>query len=196
MGKMIAEQPVLITVMLALLAIAFLYAWTREGRKWLAFIALGLLALIPLAWLGASMIETDDERIRAMIYDFAAAVEANDHETVYAAVHPDRPDILARVESELPRYEFTRARVGGFDKIKVLPNTDPTEAVVELMASVTVSSNNGAFQGQKVARKLLLYLRETESGWKVLDYSHRPPIGGLDPYSSGGGGSWENFLHP
>ena len=194
MYSLIAEQPILLTVVLGLLAIALLYGWTREGHRWLAISGLVMLGLIPLIWLSATLIVTSEEEVRAMITDMASKIEANDHEAVYQAVHPSRSDILARVKAELPNYEFSRARVGGFNKIKILPGTNPKEAVVDLTASVTVSFKNGMFQDQTVPRKLLLYLRNTDDGWKVIDYAHRQVVGPSDPYTSGGGGEWESYL--
>lgn len=194
MYKLIAEQPILLTVVLGLVGVALLYGWTREGRRWLAVAGLIVLALIPLAWLSSSLLVTDEEEIRTMISDMAKNIEANNHDAVYAIIHRNRPDIVARAKSELPNYEFSRARVGGFNKIRILPGTNPKEAVVDLTASVTVSIKNGFLQNQSGARKLLLHLRETDDGWKVIDYSHRQVIGGDDPYTSGGG-DWENYLN-
>jgi ketosteroid isomerase-like protein len=197
MYSIIAEQPILLTVIFGLLSFALAYSWVREGNKWLGIAAIVFFLLIGVAWLLAWTLETDEERIRLMIEDFAADVQANDHDAVYGAIHLDRPDILARAKQELPNYEFSRARVGGYNKIKLLPGTKPSEAVVDLIASVTVSSRGGMFKDQRVARKLLLYLRETDQGWKVIDYAHRAPVGGAtDPYSSGGGEAWESLLGP
>lgn len=196
MYNLLAEQPILLTVVLALLAAALLYGWTREGQKWLAVAGLIMLALIPLIWLAASLIVTDEEEIRAMIEQMARHIEANDHEAAIRVIHPNRPDISARAKSELPNYVFSRARVGGYNSLKLLPGTNPREAVVDLNASVTLSTTNGFLADQRGARKLLLYLRKTDDGWKVIDYAHRNVLGGADPYSSGGGESWEGFFGP
>lgn len=196
MYNLIAQQPILLSVVLALLAAALLYGWTREGQRWLAVSGLVLLALIPPVWIASSMLVTDEEEIRSMIEEMAQSIEANDHDAAVSVIHPNRTDIIARARQELPNYEFSRARVGGYNKIKILPGTNPTEAVVDLNASVTLSTKNGFLSNQRGARKLLLYLRKTDDGWKVIDYAHRQVVGGADPYSSGGGESWEGYFGP
>lgn len=194
MYNLIASQPILLTVIFGLLAIALLYGWTREGQRWLAISGLVMLCLIPLVWLAATLLVTSEEEIRDMISDMAAKIEANNHEAVYRVVDSSRPDILARLKAELPNYEFSRARVGAYNKIKLVPGSKPVEAVVDLTASVKVSLRNGFLEDQTVARKLLLHLRQAEDGWKVIDYAHRQVIGASDPYTSGGGAEWETVL--
>lgn len=185
MMKLFGEQPLLLSVLLGFLAAAFLYIWMRSGQRALAIVGAVLLALIPVVWLVAHVIETDEEQIRATIMHFAEQVEANRFEQAYEAIHPDREDIRRRAESELPRYEFSRARVGSFRTVRVLPETDPPEAVVELMAGVTASMRNGMLENQRVARRVMLHLQKTDDGWKVIDYAHRPPVGPIDHYSTG-----------
>lgn len=185
MMKLFGEQPLLLSVLLGLLAAAFLYIWTRSGQRALAITGALLLALIPVVWIIAERIVTEEEQIRATIVGFAEHVEANRFEEAYEAVHPDREDIRRRVESELPRYEFSRARVGSFRRIRTLPGTNPPEAVVDLVAGVTVSMRNGTLQNQRAARRVILHLQKTGEGWRVIDYAQGPPVGGFDPYSSG-----------
>ena len=111
MFKLIAEQPIVLSIILGLIGGTLVYIWTRESNKWFAISGLVFLLLIPVAWLASGMIETEEERIELMVREFAAAVEANDYEKAYLAVHPSRPDILSRVKAELPRYEFARTEL-------------------------------------------------------------------------------------
>lgn len=196
MYTMLAEQPILISVVLGILALTLLYMWTRGAHRGVAISGAVCLALIPLAWLFANLVETDEESIRKSIRQFAAHVEANDFEQAYLSIHPDRGDILARAKAELPNYEFTRARVGGFNRIRLLPGTDPREAVVDLTASVRVSLARGGIRDQAVARRLFLRMVETQNGWQVIDYEHRPVVGGMDGYSNPGETDWDALLKP
>lgn len=184
MMKLLGEQPLLLSVLLAILAVAFLYIWTRSGHRGLGITGAVLLALIPVVWLIADRIETDAEQIRAMIMDVAEHVEENRFEQAYEAIHPDREEIRQRAEAELPKYEFSRANVGSFRTVRLLPGTSPPEAVVDLMAGVTASMKDGMLRDQRVVRRVMLHLQKTDQGWKVIDYAHGPPIGGDDPYSS------------
>jgi hypothetical protein len=195
MFKLIAEQPIVLSLILGLIGGTLVYVWTRESNKWFAISGLMFLLLIPCAWLASGMIETEAERIELMVRDFASAVEANDYDRAYLAVHPSRPDILSRVKAELPRYEFTRARVGGINQIVLIPDSNPMQAVIDLMASVKVSTRGGSLRDISAARRLVLQLEQTDQGWKVIDYFHRPVIGPVDAYSTGGRKDWERYLN-
>lgn len=192
MVELFAERPLLLSVLLGLLAMAMLYAWTRSGQRSLLIAAAVLGLLIPVVWVVAGAIVTEEEEIRTLLARLAADVEANRFEDAYQAIHPDRTDVLQRARAELPRYEFTQARIASFRKIRVLEGTDPLEAVVDLNANVVVSQKRGPVQNQKVVRRLLLHLQKTPSGWKVIDYDHRSLIG-RDAFSTGGNDLEELF---
>ena len=196
MYKMLAEQPIFLSILLAALGLAFLYVWTRGAPKISGIIGGIALALIPLIWLVATAIETDDEAIRGMISQVAADVEANDFDSVYASIHESRPDIKRRAKSELPNYEFTRARVGTFRKVRVLEDRSPRQAVADLNAAVRVSVSSHGLKNQAVVRRLLLLLEETDDGWKVIDYEHRPATGQADSYTNNSGTDWDGLLGP
>ncbi len=195
MMKLLAEQPIFVAIVLTILAAGFVYSWTRSNQRWMLYVGALLLLLVPVAWLVANLVVTDDEQIKMMIESFAERVEANDVEGALQSIHPSRPEIRQRVAAELPNYEFDRANVGGYQAIRMVPNQDPPQAVVDLIAGVTVSLKNGGIEDQKLARRLLLLLEKTSDGWKVIDYSHRSPVGKLDPYSSGTK-DWEKWLQP
>ena len=185
MTKLFAEQPILLSVLLGLLAAALLYAWTRSGQRGMGIAGGVLLLMIPVVWFVAGKIVTEEEQIQAMLAELAEHVEANRFEQAYLAIHPDQEEVLRRAQAELPRYEFSRARIASFRTVQLLDGTEPPQAFVDLNAGVTLSVKNGALQGQKISRRLLLHLEKTPSGWKVIDYDHRPLIGGRDGYSSG-----------
>lgn len=185
MIKLFGEQPLLLSALLIILAAAFLYVWTRSGQRALGIVGGVLLVLIPVVWLVAIRIETDAEQIKTMILEVAEHVEANRFDQALEAVHSDRDDIRRRAEAEMPRYEFSRVKVSSFRVVRVLPGTDPPEAVVDLLAGVTASMKNGMFPDQRVVRRIMLHLQKTPQGWKVIDYAHRPPVGPVDSFSTG-----------
>lgn len=184
MVTLFAEQPILLSVLLGLLAAAMLYAWTRSGQRGMAIAAGVLLLLIPVVWLVAGALVTDEEEIRAMLSRVAEDVAANRFEQAYQAIHPAYDEVLQRARSELPRYEFSQARITSFRKIRLLEGTEPLQAVVDLNANVIVSQKQGAIQNRKVPRRVMLHLEKTPSGWKVINYHHRSLIG-PDAFSTG-----------
>lgn len=194
--KMLAEQPFFLSVLLGITAAAFLYVWSRGAPRVSGIVGLVALGLIPVVWLISFVIVTPEEQVRGVIESVAAGVEANDFDIVYDAIHPDRGDIRRRAEAELPRYEFTRAKVAAYRKIKILEDKTPRQAIADLNAAVRVSLNGQGIRDQAVLRRLFLLLEETPEGWKVIDYAHRPPVGPTDPYSNSGNTNWDELLGP
>ena len=194
MWTVIVEQPILTSIVLALLGITLLFIWTRGVPKAVAVVGGICLLLIPLEFLVAGYVETEPEQIRSMIRQVAERVEENDFQAVYDVIDPQRPEVIARAKAELPNYEFSRAKVGSFRRLVILPGTDPPEAVVDLTASVTVSLSRGGINDQIVARRVYFKLKKSPSGWKVTDYAHFPVIGDRDPYSYRGNTDWEKLL--
>jgi len=196
MYKMIAEQPIFSTVLLGILAAAFLYIWSRGAPRARAIIGLVFLLCIPLVWIGSVVIETDEEQLRKVIRSIAREVQENDFQGVYEIIHPDYPEIRRRAQAELPNYTFSVARVATFRRLRVVDaqGAEPRRAVADLNAAVRVTVNNAGIRDQAVLRRLFLLFEEAPDGWKVIDYAHQPPVGPSDPYTRGGNTPWEDWF--
>ena len=68
MFRMIAEEPLIVSLMLGAMGFGLLYGWLRTGNKPVAVAGLIFVALIPLAWFVANQVETDREQIEHLIY--------------------------------------------------------------------------------------------------------------------------------
>jgi hypothetical protein len=192
--QMLAEQPILVSVLLALVGLTLAYIWARGAPRAVGVGGLVAFGLIPIAWLVASLIETDQEAIRATIRRLATHVQANEIEAACEAIDPSLEGLVERAENELARYEFTRARVGRFNRLRVLDDRQPPEAVVDLIASVKVTARGTSLEDISVSRRLFLLLRKTPGGWKVIDYEHRPAVGGPDGFSTRSDTDWDALL--
>jgi len=194
MPELLAERPLIVSLLLAVLAIAFLWGWLQSGRKPLAVVGVVLLACIPVAWWIADRWVTDREQIQQLIYQTADAVEANDHDRVLRIIGDSRTQRQAA--AELPRYTFTRADVGSVRNIEVIETSYPTTAEVEMTVNVEVSG--GSLQDIRVVRRLFLWLEKRErrgdegeatagqdtGGWVVTNYEHRPLLGDADRFTT------------
>jgi len=194
MPPLLAERPLIVSLLLAVLAVGFLYGWLQSGRKPLAIVGLLLLACIPAAWWVADHWVTDRERIRLLVHQTADAVEANDHAEVLKVIGDQAT--REQAAAELPRYTFTRADVGSIRDIAIIETTYPTTAEVELTVSVEVSG--GSLRDVRVVRRLFLTLEKREGGarqngttpadetadWVVTAYEHRPLLGDADGFTT------------
>ncbi|EMI58497.1 hypothetical protein [Rhodopirellula sallentina] len=192
MLQLIAEQPMITALMLAVLAAALLFGWLQTGRKQLAIIGLVCLLLIPVAWFVSDWWVTDREQIARLIHETADAIEANDHEKALAVIGD--PSTRQQAAAELPQWIFTQADVGSIRRIRVIENTAPEQADVDMIVKVEVSSKRGGLQNIRVPRRLLLTFEKrstnrnkTSGGWVVVSYQHLPVVGGPDGFSTSAG---------
>ena len=117
MEAMLAEQPLLVSVLLGVLAGGLIYGWLQTGKKAAAVAGLILLLLIPVAWLVASRWETDREQIESLIYEIADAVERNDHEAAVKVIGDAKTKEQAR--QELSNWTFHLAAVNNISSINI-----------------------------------------------------------------------------
>jgi hypothetical protein len=175
MYNLLAEQPLLVSIMLAALAGGMLAGWLQSGNKAVAIIAIVVLCLIPAAWMIADRIETDRERISRIIYETASAIEANDHQRAVSVI--DDEDTRRRALLELPKYVFDMAEVNKINRIVVSSGVVPITADVELIVKADVSAKRGGFNNLRVLRKLELGFEKRGNHWVVVNYQHSPVIG-------------------
>ena len=141
MESLLAEQPLLVSLMLGALSAALFFGWLQTGKRQAAAAGLVFALLIPVAWIVASMWETDREQIETLIYSIADAVERNDVETAVQIIGD--PDTKARARAELANYHFDMAAVNKIRSIDVIEGTFPQEADVDLSVKVDVSDRSG-----------------------------------------------------
>ncbi len=181
MEVLLAEQPLVVSLMLGTLGGGLIFGWLQTGKKEAAAAGLVAFALIPLAWLIASRWETDREQIRTLIYEIANAVEENDHDTAVEVIGD--PQTRSRARQELANWTFHLARVNKIRSIDVIEGTFPLEADVDMSVKVDVSQNRGSLRDVRVPRRLILKFEKATDQWVVTDYRHMPIAGGPDQFS-------------
>jgi hypothetical protein len=189
MKTLLAEQPLVVSLMLGAFSVALIYGWLQTGQKAAAVIGILIALLIPGAWWLAAHWVTDREEIRELLDNTADAVRTNDIERVLRVITEDRPETIAQARNELPRFVFDEARVTGIRKIDIVEGTYPLEADVDINVNVVVSDKRGQFTSLRVPRRLQLQLQKLDSAdgqgerWFVIDYNHMPLVGQPDAYS-------------
>ncbi|MEO9594616.1 hypothetical protein [Rhodopirellula bahusiensis] len=189
MTQLLAEQPLVISIMLGVLAAALIYSWLQTGKKALVISGLVCAALIPLAWVIAGNWVTDEERIETLIYDVAQAVEEERYDDVVELIGAEKTK--AQAGTELQRYEFEVAKVGNIRSIKMVQGAVPPQANVDMTVKVTVSEKRGSIKNVSIPRRLMLTFEKSgdpkaaHGGWVVAEYAHLPIVGKADAYSTG-----------
>ena len=109
------------------------FGWVQTGNKYLGYAGIGLVLLTALATFINFQFETDRERISGILHDAAGAVKRNDFPELFKHLHPNAPE-ANRVRQELPRFEFSYARVSRIRDIQINHDTNPPTAIAEFTA--------------------------------------------------------------
>lgn len=182
MYRLLAEEPLIVSLMLGAMGFGLLYGWLRSGNKPAAIAGLVFVALIPLAWFIADRVETDSEQIERLIYTLAEAVERNDPDSAVAIIAD--PNLESRARLELQNWTFELAKVTRINEIRVSNDTYPPQADIEMMVKVRVTGKSDrAIQNAQIPRKLLLTMEKDGDDWLITEYQHLPIIGGPDKFS-------------
>ena len=182
MKTVIAEHPILLALMLGATAAALIYGWLQTGKKQVGIAGLVVAAFVPAFWFISTSWVTDREQIKALIYETAAAVGANDHDTAVRVIGDAATK--RRAKAELPKYVFDVVKVSGIE-IHMAEGSFPPEADADINAMAIVSTRGGQFKNMRVPRRLFLKFQKNDDGtWVVVDYNHTPLNGRPDMYSS------------
>lgn len=181
MWTILAEKPLLLAIMIGIVAGGLLYTWLQTGNRRLAIAGILAACCVPATFLIAEQIETDREKILAIIDATIEAVEENDHQAAVAAIAD--PATRAQALAELPRYEFSNVSVRNI-QINMVEGSYPPEATADCDASGRVSMTRGSIKNMHFARRVILTFRQEPDGsWVVADYTHRPLAGGPDGFT-------------
>jgi hypothetical protein len=174
--SLIAEQPIVVSIMLGLVGLGLVYGWLQTGKTATAICGLIALLLIPVAFYVASIWVTDREQIRQVVFDAAGAVQSNEPEKAVELIASDQ--YRQQAIGLLRGLHFDRAVVTGEREIRVDSQTFPPTAVVDI--NVRVEATNRF----TVLRRLILDFEKIDGQWKVVSYEHLDPINGRDQYSN------------
>ncbi|MFK7734440.1 MAG: hypothetical protein AB8B50_00330 [Pirellulaceae bacterium] len=173
MRDILFESPTTIVVLSGVVALIAAVLWTQVNDRLVQrialFIMLGSVLLGTILVATSFMVKTDKERITARLNEIASALQRNDREAVYAAIHPNASEGVRRAKAELPSYTFSDARVTRIKSIQVSNETAPRTALAEFNVVVAVETGMG---GARVPRFVHVYFMEDAGRWMVNDYEH------------------------
>ena len=131
----------------------------------MAAVAVLVLAGIGLEW----MVQTERERVEAVLEAVVAAVAANDEQGVISYIDP-----AARRPRELVRWafhlvSFTDAKITDL-KISLDDTADPPTATAELTGIVWFEANRAEILRESYPSSGTVELRRGPEGWRITDY--------------------------
>jgi hypothetical protein len=148
-------------------------------EKMMVYLAIAIAALTVGTVICERLIVTEQEEVVALVYDLASAVQANDNATVLGFVSHLRQDTIDRINSEMPRYDFSSCRVIGTNYFAAGDEEGARTAEICFVVTFRVRLDGGEapIPGH---RKVILYLEKQPDGkFRVINYSHEDPRKGI-----------------
>ena len=171
MNEILFENPLMPGVVGGIVVAISAFVWIQIGSKYLLYFTSAVAAITVAAVMINVQIQTDAEKIREVMSDIEIAVEANDRDKVYRFIHPNAVEGLTRVKQELPRYEFTAARITAIHSIETNLTTTPHTAIAEFNVVVSIEGYGG-----RIPRFVRVFFMERDGKWLVRDYEHSEPM--------------------
>jgi hypothetical protein len=173
MNELLFESPISLGLAGIALTVVAAIVWINTGHKAALWTAAGLL----LSTLGLLALErgvvTYREELTDRIAEIAADLEKNEREKVIAAIHPAAVNTIELAKNELPKYEFSEARITKIHSIEVDAESKRPRAEAEFNVFVELSLSGQVFRG---ARYINVTFYRENNQWLVIDYRHADPL--------------------
>ncbi len=176
MNSFLFESPLWIGLGGSFVSLIAGFFWSQTGNKPSAYASLGLaIATIALVVVNIQ-VETPREQIASLLDEIAGHLEANNREAIYSFIHPAAAPAVQQARQELPRFEFSKAKVTRIKNIAVQNDASPPSCLAEFNVAVELTT-----QGQKfrVPRFVRVYFAKQGDQWLVRDYEHYEPTAGF-----------------
>lgn len=173
------------TILLGAVAIGFLLgvAWVQTGKNAFLYSIGGVvLAAIGLLVLERA-VETDAEKVRKLLYQIAAKIEANDADAVMQHIVSSQPELAKQGRNQMRSYTFTHLTITRIHSITEFPEKQPPSVVAEFNVLVGIGGQGMEIDNQPVFFKLIFW-KDSDGQWKIADYEYDPNR--LYPSRSGG----------
>ncbi len=163
------EEPWAILLMGVAVAAIFLVVLVQT-RHWAAMGAIAVVVVLTIVLLVVEHnVVTPTEEVQNAIYGVAAAIEANDQQEVLDRISPNAPNLRSLVTGNMPRMEFSKARIVGRLNIVINKLTSPPSATANFQGLITGSAGRNRQNVTQLGRYRVTLRREGQQ-WLISDY--------------------------
>jgi len=173
------EKPLFIVIMGLLTAVILGGLWLQTGRKRALYALLVALGVMGLLLVVERVVETDRERIDALLHHVARLVERNDIDAALRFAHSKADSIRRQARAELPLYEFHRIRIKQNLEITVDAKRSPATAVARFNVTVVLSDRSGLLKDRHIPRFVVVRFEKEGEEWRATHYRHHEPYAGF-----------------
>jgi len=161
------------TILIGAIAIGFVLgvAWVQTGKN--AFLySIGGVALVAIGLLVLERtVETDAEKVRKILYQIAAKIEANDVDAVVQHLISSQPKLAEVARREVKPYTFTQVTITKIHSITEFPNKQPPSVLAEFNVLVGIEGEGMGVENQPVYFKVTFW-KDDDGLWKIADYKY------------------------
>ncbi len=171
------EDPTTVLTAGVLIEVLLAVVLVRTGRGAVLVAMGGVFALVALLVSVEFAVVTPAEEVQAILFEAAAAAEANDVDRFMSYVATEAEGNFSEVRTRIPRFEIKSVRLGQL-AIDVIDTKNPDRAVARLVASVVAQDRQGQIPRDKYIARLRIELRKINDRWLMTGYEEKPLQGG------------------
>lgn len=166
------ESP--LTIVLGAIAVGFFLgvAWVQTGKNAFLFAIGGVIALAIALLILERTVQTDTEKVTAIIHEIAAQIEANDADEVVKHVVSSKPELATQGKREMAKHKFSGIRIN-MHSVEEQPKRQPPQVVAEFNAMISGSFEGGQVdvQGRPIYFKVAFW-KDHDGEWRIADYQY------------------------
>jgi len=150
----------------------------QTGKQLFLYLLIGWIAICGLLLALEYSIVTDGERIEAVIYRIAEALEANDVEGVKSYISDDSPDLKAEAERQMGYVQIESVKLKRNLEVTINLGSTPIIGVAKLNIKVVGHlKDNAGYGGDFATFMVLTFQQDADDQWRVISYQFFDPRG-------------------
>ena len=167
----IFEQPLYIVIFAAIGGAVLGGALLQTGKHLFLYLLVAWIALAGIALGCEYAVVTENEKIEAVIYDVAAALEANDVDAVKSYISDDAPEVQNVAQRQMAYVEIQNVKLKNNLEINIVTGSTPIMAVAKLNVKIEGRvKGNADFQGDFATFLVLTLQKDPDDQWRIVSY--------------------------
>lgn len=150
----------------------------QTGKKLFLYLLIGWIALCSLALALEYVVVTERERIEGVVYQIAAALEANDVERVKSFISDDAEQIKSVAERQMAYVQIEHIKLKRNLEVTIMTGSTPIIGVAKLNVKMEGHlKNNEAWDGDFATFLVLTFQKDPDGEWRLISYQFFDPRG-------------------
>lgn len=170
------ESPVYIAIVGLIATVICLVAWINSAHKAALWATVASVIVTLILLVVEQSVVTYQEEIVGQLHEVADHLANNRRDQAIASIHPAAIQTIQQAKAELPKYEFSEARVTAIHRIEIDGEAKKPRAVARFNVFVALSVSG---QTYRIPRFVEVTLYREDGRWYVYHYRHAEPTAGL-----------------